>query len=51
VNLGPGVNSPMEELHPALTSDNEVLLFMRGLVNTPPLLGSIWVSTRSKVHP
>ena len=52
VNLGPEVNSPMEELYPALTSDNKILMFLRGLVNAPPPpLGSIWVSTRSKVHP
>ena len=51
VNLGAGVNSGMDELYPALTSDNETLLFMRGLVGVPPPLGSIWVSTRAKVHP
>jgi hypothetical protein len=51
VNLGPGVNSPMDELYPALTADNEALLFMRGLVGVSPPLGSLWISIRGNVHP
>ena len=51
VDAGAGVNSAMDELYPAITSNNEVLVFMRGLVGVPPPLGSIWVSTRSKIQP
>lgn len=51
VNAGTGVNSPMEELFPTLTSNNQVLVFMRGALGAVPPAGTIWVSTRTKVHP
>ena len=51
VNAGAGVNSNTDELYPAIASDNETLVFMRGVVGALPPLGSMWVSTRTRIHP
>jgi len=50
VNLGPGINSTIDELYPAISSDQTTLFFFRAILGTQTPT-SIWISTRSKVHP
>ena len=50
VNLGPGVNSTIDELYPAISSDQATLFFFRAILGTQTPT-SIWTSTRSKAHP
>jgi hypothetical protein len=50
VNLGAGVNSTMDELYPAISSDRMTLFFFRAILGTQTPT-SIWTSTRSKVNP
>jgi hypothetical protein len=50
VDLGPGVNSAMDELYPAISSDRMTLIFFRAILGTSTPT-SVWTSTRSRVHP
>jgi hypothetical protein len=51
VNLGAGVNTAMDELYPTVSADSFTLVFYRGVLGSPALPATIWMSTRTKTHP